>query len=102
MLDTTMLPAIVDSDTALGRLNITGTKDPTMDGLSDQVRAATTLEQRYELVGQLQKEVAARTPFVTLYYPEGAYAYREDVFDGWVYQDGAGILNKMSYADLTQ
>jgi peptide/nickel transport system substrate-binding protein len=100
MLDTTMLPAVVDSDPTLGRLNITGTKDAELDRLSDDVRAAATLEQRYEILGQLQQQVAAKTPFVTLYYPDGAYAYRQDVFDGWVYQDGAGILNKMSYVDL--
>ncbi len=100
MLDTTMLPAVVDSDTRLGRLNITGTSDPMLDRLSDQVRAATTLEDRHRLLGDMQRRLAEIVPFVTLYYPDGAYAYRQDVFDGWVYQDGAGILNKMSYVDL--
>lgn len=100
MLDSTMLPSIIESDTALGRLNVTGTSDSDLDQLATQVRDATTLDDRLELLGQLQEVVAAKTPFVTLYYPEGAYAYRKDVFDGWVYQDGAGILNKMSYVEL--
>jgi peptide/nickel transport system substrate-binding protein len=100
MLDTTSLPSVVDSDTALGRLNITGTRDPQLDELSDKLRTATTLEDRYTLLGDMQRRVAEIVPFVTLYYPDGAYAYRKDVFDGWVYQDGAGILNKMSYVDL--
>ncbi|HEX6073933.1 MAG TPA: ABC transporter substrate-binding protein [Micromonosporaceae bacterium] len=100
MLDTTMLPAVVDSDTTLGRLNITGTKDPQLDQLADRLRAATTLEERHTLLGDMQRRLAEIVPFVTLYYPDGAYAYRQDVFDGWVYQDGAGILNKMSYVDL--
>lgn len=101
MLDTTMLPSIVESDVQLGRLNITGTNDAELDQLSAELRAATTLDERYDLLGQLQERVVEQTPFVTLYYPEGAYAYRQDVFDGWVYQEGAGILNKMSYVDST-
>ncbi|MER6591362.1 ABC transporter substrate-binding protein [Micromonospora purpureochromogenes] len=98
-LDATALAGVVDSDTTLGRLNITGTKDAELDRLSDQVRAATTLDDRYKLLGELQKQVAEKAPFVTLYYPDGGYAYRQDVFDGWVYQDGTGILNKASFVD---
>lgn len=100
-LDATMLAAVVDSDTALGRLNITGTKDAELDRLSDDVRAATTLDDRYKVLGELQKQVVEKVPFVTLYYPDGVYAYRQDVFDGWVYQDGAGILNKASFVELS-
>ena len=98
-LDATMLAAVVDSDTTLGRLNITGTKDADLDRLSDEVRAATTLGDRYKVLGELQKQVAEKMPFVTLYYPDGVYAYRQDIFDGWVYQDGVGILNKASFVD---
>lgn len=101
MLDSTMLPSIVDSDTELGRLNITGTAEPEIDQLSDELRGSTTLDERLEVLGLLQERVAETMPFVTLYYPEGAFAYRQDVFDGWVYQDGSGILNKMSYVDLS-
>ncbi|WP_020580027.1 ABC transporter substrate-binding protein [Actinopolymorpha alba] len=100
MLDTTSLGSLVDSDTKLGRLNITGTKDAELDTLADQVREATTMDARFDLLGKLQQQIAEQKPFVTLYYPEGVYAYRQDVFDGWVYQDGAGVLNKMSYVDL--
>ncbi|WP_227457564.1 ABC transporter substrate-binding protein [Micromonospora aurantiaca (nom. illeg.)] len=98
-LDATMLAAVVDSDTVLGRLNVTGTKDGDLDRLSDEVRAAPTLEDRYKVLGELQKQVAEKAPFVTLYYPDGVYAYRQDIFDGWVYQDGTGILNKASFME---
>lgn len=101
MLDSTKLPSLVDSDTVLGRLNITGTKDPEMDRLSDQLRATTTQAARREVLGQLEKQVAQKMPFVTLYYPDGAFAYRQDVFDGWVYQVGSGLMNKMSFVDLS-
>jgi len=101
MLDSTMVPSLVDSDPNQGRLNITGTKIPALDQMSQQLRAATTLPQRRQILGQMQKVIAEQVPFVTLYYPEGAYAYRKDVFDGWVYQEGQGILNKASYVDLS-
>ena len=97
MLDSTMMPGLLDSDTALGRLNITGTEDPQLDQLSDDLRGSATLDERMQVLGSMQQRVAEQNPFVTLFYPEGAYAYRQDVFDGWVYQAGQGILNKMSY-----
>lgn len=97
MLDSTGLASVVESDTRLGRLNITGTSDPELDRLAAALRSAETLDERHKLLGELQRQVAAKVPFVTLYYGDGVYGYRKDVFDGWVYQDGAGILNKSSY-----
>lgn len=99
--DTTKVASLVYSNTDLGRLNITGTKDADMDRLSQQIFAATTMEQRAQASGQLQGLIAERAPFVTLYYANGAYAYRNEVFDDWVYQKGAGILNRMSLVDFT-
>lgn len=100
--DTTKVASLVYSNTDLGRLNITGTKDPQMDQLSKEIFAATTMAQRSQASQQLQKLIAERAPFVTLFYANGAYPYRSGTFDDWVYQKGAGILNKMSLVSFTK
>ena len=32
-----------------------------------------------------------------LVYPEGAYAYAPEAYDGWIYVKGEGILDKRSF-----
>ncbi len=100
MLDKTSIANILDSDTSVGRLNITGTNDPDIDRLTGELRSATTSEARQETLDDLQGTVAEKVPFVTLYYPENTYGYRQDAYGGWVYQDGQGLFNKMSFVDL--
>lgn len=100
MLDRTSLANILDSDTSLGRLNITGTSEPDIDRLTGELRAGITDEARQATLGELQSVVAEKAPFVTLYYPENTYGYRQDIYAGWVYQDGQGLFNKMSFVDL--
>ncbi|MFI6690642.1 ABC transporter substrate-binding protein [Streptomyces sp. NPDC050433] len=98
-LDTISFGRVVSSDTSLGKLNITGTKDAQMDRLVGQLGKAETLDERYRIRAALQRRTVEITPFVTLYYPTGVYGYRKDVFDGWVYQAGTGILNKASFVE---
>ena len=100
MLDTVSMANILDSDTSVGRLNITGTADPDIDRVAGQLRDATTVEDRTAALGEMQRVVAEKFPFVTLYYPEDTFGYRSDVYAGWVYQDGQGLLNKESFVDL--
>lgn len=90
----------VYSDPVIGRLNISGTKDPELDRLSEQVLGASTLDQRAAMSKQLQAKIAEKMPFVTLFYPNGAYPYRQQTYAGWVYQKGAGILNSASFVDF--
>jgi peptide/nickel transport system substrate-binding protein len=93
--------ALVCADTARGRLNVTGVQDADMDRLSREILNATTMRARTTASQRLQRLIAERMPFVTLFYPDGAYSYRKDTFDGWVYQKGAGILNTMSFVDFS-
>lgn len=100
MLDTTSMANLLDSDTALGRLNITGTNDPDIDRAAGKLRGATTTDDRLAALAEIQQLVAEKVPFVTLYYPEDSFGYRSDVYAGWVYQNGQGLLNKMSFVDI--
>jgi peptide/nickel transport system substrate-binding protein len=45
----------------------------------------------------LERQIATDLPFVMLYFPDGAYAYRDSAYEGWVYQKGQGIYTKLSF-----
>lgn len=100
MLDTTSMSNLLDSDTSVGRLNITGTSDPDIDRAAARLRDATTVDDRLAALTAMQQVVAEKVPFVTLYYPEDTFGYRSDAYAGWVYQEGQGPLNKMSFVDM--
>ncbi|WP_405110367.1 ABC transporter substrate-binding protein [Micromonospora sp. NBC_01405] len=100
MIDYAKLAALAATDPKLGHHNVTGIADTELDAAAKQLLETTTLADRQAAAGRLQQLLAAKTPFVTLYYPAGAYAYRSDVFAGWVYQQGGGPLNKHSLVAL--
>jgi peptide/nickel transport system substrate-binding protein len=99
-LDAGRYGSLFHSDTSIGTFNVVGFSDPDVDGLVDQLRAATSAEERDPVIDELQARVAELRPFITLYYPDGAYAFRPDSFDGWVYQAGQGPLGKISLVDF--
>ncbi len=74
----------------------TGFSDPEVD----EVAAALTVEGdeavRTQLTNDLQVLFAERLPFITLLYPDGAYAYNSDVYDDWEFVAGQGIVSKLS------
>lgn len=100
MLDSTQYAALVESDTTSGTLNVQGTRDSELDASAAALRSAGRPEERTAAVDALAGVIAERTPFVTLYYEDGTYAYDAAEFDGWVFQTGQGILNKQSLAEL--
>lgn len=59
------------------------------------------MEGRVEAAGRLQARIAEQVPFLTLYYRNGAYAFRKDAYDGWAWQNGSAVLNKFSLVDFT-
>ena len=99
MLSSGLIAQLVDSDPADGSLNNVGYSDPATDKVLDELRAAPTLEGRAEAATTLQQRIADQVPFLTLYYRDGAYAFREDVYDGWTWQNGKGILQNFSFVD---
>jgi len=91
------LLGLLHGDPSLGTLNLSGFADPEVDALTVAATRATDPGERAELLARVQEIVARDVPFVTLFYPEGAYAYRPEAYDGWVYMAGQGILNVHSF-----
>lgn len=100
MLDAGRIAALGHSDPAIGTLNIGGLNDPEVDAAADAVRDAEDAEGRDAASREFQAALAEARPFVTLYYADEIYGYRPASYDGWVFQDGQGILSKLSFVDI--
>jgi peptide/nickel transport system substrate-binding protein len=97
-----MFPArLVDlfySDLATkGGTNIGGFKSAAFDKLADQLEGTYDPEQRKQIIDKMQEQVASEYPIVPLYYAEVINAYNSAKYSGWVFQDGKGIINKLSF-----
>jgi peptide/nickel transport system substrate-binding protein len=94
--DTGQIASLVHSDPARGSLNLTGFSNPEADALAEELSVTAEGDRRTEILNELQALIADQLPFVLLLCPDGAYAYRSDVYDGWQFITGLGIFDKTS------
>lgn len=85
------------SDYALGTLNIGGFISSAFDSLANGYAGEINVGARRALIDEMQELIATEVPVIPLYYPQVIMAYRADAYDGWVLQQGNGIINKMSF-----
>ncbi|MBA9029029.1 ABC transporter substrate-binding protein [Peribacillus huizhouensis] len=85
------------SDPTLGSVNIGAYKNPEFDALAEKLKNTIDETERTNLIKQLQAFVAEDSPIITLYYQEIVNAYNPKVYDGFVFQVGKGIINKLSF-----
>lgn len=83
-LDASRFGALVHSDPTVGTFNVTGLDDAEMDDLVDRLSSASTSDERDGAIVAVESRIAELRPFTMLYYPDGAYAFRPESFDGWV------------------
>ena len=61
------------------------------------------LAPKIDLLHRAQDVLADEVPVIALFYPAGRIAYRPDVYDGWISDQGHGVFTKRSllapYAD---
>lgn len=99
MLSSGLIAQLLYSDPAQGPLNVVGYSDPGTDAALDALTSEATLDGRIAAAADLQADIAEKTPWVTLYYRDGAYAYRSDTYSGWTWQDGKSALHSFSFVD---
>lgn len=99
MLSSGTIAQLLDSNPDDGALNVVGYSDPATDSALDALTSKPTMEGRIEAAKTLQTRIAEEMPFVTLYYRNGAYGFRKDVYDGWTWQNGKGVLHNFSLVD---
>lgn len=100
MLSSGYIAQLLASDPDVGSLNVVGFDDSAADAAIEDMTSEPSMPGRIEAAGQLQDQIVDQMPFLTLYYRNGAYAFREDVYDGWTWQDGQSLLHKASFVDL--
>lgn len=89
--------SLIHSDPAIGSLNLTGYASETADALAEALNLAVDPDEFANLLDQVQAQIATDLPFIMLLYPDGAYAYRAGVYDGWAFMAGQGIFHKLSF-----
>jgi peptide/nickel transport system substrate-binding protein len=99
MLSSGLIAQLLYSDPENGALNVVGYSDPDTDAALDAMTSEGTLEGRIAAAAQVQERIAEQVPWVTLYYRDGAYAYRSDTYSGWTWQDGKSALHSFSFVD---
>jgi peptide/nickel transport system substrate-binding protein len=99
MLSSGLIAQLLYSDPERGALNVVGYSDPDTDAALDAMTSEGTLEGRIAAAAQVQERIAEQVPWVTLYYRDGAYAYRSDTYSGWTWQDGKSALHSFSFVD---
>jgi peptide/nickel transport system substrate-binding protein len=96
-LSPTRMASLVHSDPTIGTSNIGGYRNPEADALADQLLTVIDPEQQQTLANEMEALIASELPFVMLFYADGNYVYRSDVYDQWMYQTGQGIFHKLSF-----
>ncbi|MGW3352768.1 ABC transporter substrate-binding protein [Nonomuraea rubra] len=100
MLSSGTIAQLVASDPDDGSLNIVGLKNEEIDTTVKTLTSAPAMEARTTAAKELQAQIAEQMPFLTLYYRNGAYAFRKDVYGGWTWQNGSAVLNKFSLVEF--
>ena len=77
-----------------------GLADAEFDGLVEAATMAGPQERLDQgLTAAAQERFAELAPAVTLFYPDGRWAYRIDAYDRWTADPGHGVFNKYSFLD---
>ena len=101
MLSSGLIAQLLYADPADGPLNVVGFSDADTDAALDALTSEETLDGRIAAAEDLQARVAEQSPWITLYYRDGAYAFRSDTYSGWTWQDGKSALNGFSFVDYS-
>ncbi|MCC7165528.1 MAG: ABC transporter substrate-binding protein [Anaerolineae bacterium] len=97
MVNPLRMTELVVSDPTKGSINIGGYKNPEVDTLAAELTTTVDPVKQKELIQKLEAIIARDLPFVMLYYQDGIYAFRPATYGQWMYQQGQGIMNKLSF-----
>ncbi len=78
-------------------LNYSGYRSAEFDGLAADAAAETNPDTRRQAVQSELKLLAEDAPVIPLFFQEGAFVYRPQIYDGWLFVSGTGILDKRSF-----
>lgn len=76
-------------------------RNPAFDALAEEAAVTIDLDERAEMLYDMQRMLAEDVPAIVLYYPDGIYAYRTETYNGWVVEPGHGAFTKRSFLPQT-
>jgi peptide/nickel transport system substrate-binding protein len=79
------------------RLNYPGYRSRAFDHLAAVVATVPDRNARVFALADELRRLARDAPVVPLFFQQGAYAFRPDAYDGWVFVKGTGIFDKRSF-----
>jgi len=81
-------------------LNYSDYRSAAFDDLAEDVASETNPNERRRLVKSELDLLARDAPAIPLFFREGAFVFRPQIYDGWTYVEGTGILDKRSFLPL--
>lgn len=66
----------------------------------EEMRTTLSRENKYELLKEIQEDIAALNYKIPLYLPNIISIYRTDIFEGWTSDPGSNIFNNKTLANL--
>ncbi len=78
-------------------INYSGYRSARFDRLAARVAAARSPRVRRRDAKSESRLLQRDTPAVPLFFRQGTFAYRPQIYDGWLYVKGTGILDKQSF-----
>lgn len=85
-----------NSDLEIGSSNVGAFASSEVDEVLNVIAAETDMEARNEQMKDLQKALVDNYPAYVFYYADLVHACSQK-YDGWVFQDGAGIMHVKSF-----
>lgn len=97
--DPDLLARLFGSAPADATLNLSGYRSTGFDDAARRIGTETSPEARRTAVADALRLLAHDVPVVPLYFADAVYPYRPEVFDGWVFVKGSGIVDKRSFLE---
>ncbi len=95
--DPDYLRGLFGSDPRTSRLNVSGFRSAAFDAAARRVAATGDPASRRVAILDEARLLAAAAPAIPLFFSQGAFAYRSQIYGGWTFIRGTGILDKRSF-----
>ena len=95
--DPDYLRSLFGSDPRTSRLNVSGYRSDAFDAAARRVASTSDPASRRLAILDEARLLAAAAPAIPLFFSQGAFAYRSQIYDGWMFVRGSGILDKRSF-----
>lgn len=95
--DPGFLRTMFGSDTGSASLSASGYRSGTFDAAARRVATAIDRETRMRAILAEARLLAQAAPSIPLFFSEGAFAYRSQIYNDWIFIRGTGIFDKRSF-----